>query len=281
MRAFLEDFGLETLAASDARLAMGAPGADAACHVTEAGEPSFVGATLSVGSHEELQALSVHGDADDDGVVTLTDPDGFAMRMVVGAPGAGTAQRRPYNVTGMAERIGVRGEAPPGAAHVRRLGHIVLEVTDFARSLAWYQAMFGLLVSDVVLDPSGTQPFAAFLRLDRGAEPVDHHTVVLLGLGRAAFGHAAFEVVDFDDLMRGHDHLQRAGHRHAWGVGRHIMGAQIFDYWRDPWGNMLEHWTDGDLLDATAEAQTRQAVSLVATQWGPWLKLEDHEGNLS
>ena len=29
-----------------------------------------------------------------------------------------------------------------------------------------------------------------------------------------------------------------------------MLGSQIFDYWRDPWGHTVEHWTDGDLLDA-------------------------------
>lgn len=28
------------------------------------------------------------------------------------------------------------------------------------------------------------------------------------------------------------------------------MGSQIFDYWKDPFGNELEHWTDGDLFTA-------------------------------
>ena len=44
------------------------------------------------------------------------------------------------------------------------------------------------------------------------------------------------------------------------GVGRHVLGAQVFDYWRDPWGHVLEHFTDGDLLTrrATRAAQPRR-----------------------
>jgi len=34
------------------------------------------------------------------------------------------------------------------------------------------------------------------------------------------------------------------------GVGRHLLGSQIFDYWRDPWGQKHEHYADGDLFDA-------------------------------
>ena len=31
--------------------------------------------------------------------------------------------------------------------------------------------------------------------------------------------------------------LAARGYPHAWGVGRHILGSQIFDYWRDPFGH--------------------------------------------
>jgi hypothetical protein len=33
-----------------------------------------------------------------------------------------------------------------------------------------------------------------------------------------------------------------------------VVGSQIYDYWRDPFGNVVEHWTDGDLLNAKSEA---------------------------
>ena len=38
---------------------------------------------------------------------------------------------------------------------------------------------------------------------------------------------------------------------HEWGVGRHLLGSQMYDYWRDTHGFTHEHWTDGDLLDAS------------------------------
>jgi hypothetical protein len=91
----------------------------------------------------------------------------------------------------------------------------------------------------------------------------------LLGTGKPGFNHAAFEVADFDDLMCGHDWLKQKGRRHEWGVGRHLLGSQIFDYWRDPWGHTLEHWTDGDLLDAAWGSRISSIQEVVGTQWGP------------
>jgi hypothetical protein len=111
----------------------------------------------------------------------------------------------------------------------------------------------------------------AFLRCDRGETPTDHHTLFLLQspAGTAKFNHAAFEVADFDDLMLGHTHLKRAKRTPAWGVGWHILGSQIFDYWKDPWGHELEHWTDGDLFAASDGSHKATLQDLLGVQWGP------------
>jgi hypothetical protein len=83
------------------------------------------------------------------------------------------------------------------------------------------------------------------------------------------FNHAAYEVADLDDLMRGHQRLKEAGRHAEWGVGRHILGSQVFDYWRDPWGHTLEHWTDGDLFTAADGSNIATVQDLLGVQWGP------------
>ena len=109
----------------------------------------------------------------------------------------------------------------------------------------------------------------AFMRCDRGDTHVDHHTLVCAGTGEPGFNHAAFEVADVDDIMLGHQHLSGRGYEHAQGVGRHLLGSQIFDYWRDPWGNMVEHWTDGDLLNASTPPASHTIDAALSSQWGP------------
>ena len=49
--------------------------------------------------------------------------------------------------------------------------------------------------------------------------------------------------------MSGHEHLKRHRRRHVWGIGRHLLGGQIFDYWKSPFGLIHEHWTDTDLFN--------------------------------
>jgi catechol 2,3-dioxygenase-like lactoylglutathione lyase family enzyme len=156
-----------------------------------------------------------------------------------------------------------------GPSHVKRLGHAVLNVTDFRVSEAWYKERFGFITSDEILLDGMPAPIGAFLRCDRGDDPTDHHTLFLVGAGKPRFNHAAFEVADFDDLMAGHELLKANGRGHEWGIGRHILGSQIFDYWRDPWGHAVEHWTDGDRLTASWGSKQASLGDLIGTQWGP------------
>jgi hypothetical protein len=111
---------------------------------------------------------------------------------------------------------------------------------------------------------------AAFMRCDRGAEYVDHHTVLAVGAGMVDLNHVSFEVQDLDDVMTGHEHLAARGYEHRWGIGRHVLGSQIYDYWRDPWGRIHEFWTDGDLFnDRNPTGAVPADMEGPASHWGP------------
>lgn len=43
--------------------------------------------------------------------------------------------------------------------------------------------------------------------------------------------HSSFEVDDMDSQLVGHHHLQKQGWISVFGLGRHVLGSQIFDYW--------------------------------------------------
>jgi len=89
----------------------------------------------------------------------------------------------------------------------------------------------------------------AFMKCGRGKEWTDHHTVGFARREPVAVDHTAYECIDLDDVVMGGRHLEQLGYKRSWGVGRHILGSQIFDYWRDPNGFKVEHWTDGDLVN--------------------------------
>jgi len=280
MAAFLADFGLSPVETRAGVLFAAGAGAAPFVHVTEPGAPRFVAIGLRATSVADLETLARSEgvpveDLDAPGggkCVTLTDPDGFRVEVVAGQA-AKRAQaesvEQPRNDAAQKRRLRQPVRLKPGPSHVQRLGHCVLSVSDFRRSEAWYKERFGFLTSDEFELAPGMS-MGAFLRCDRGALPSDHHTLALMQTPAGpAFMHAAFEVADFDDLMLGHTHLAAAErYQHVRGVGRHILGSQIFDYWNDPWGHELEHWTDGDLFTADDPPHMSTLRELLDVQWG-------------
>ena len=280
MERFLSDFGLVVNARQDDVLYARGTDPSPYLHVTEPGEPGFRGVAFAAASAEDLDAAAkLEGasavekiDAPGGGQrVRFTDPDGYAVEVVHGReqlaplPVCGAA---PLNRGSDRQRLGSLQRLEAAPARVKRLGHVVLRVADFRRSESWYKSRFGFLSSDEVYLGERDNVITAFLRCDRGAEYTDHHTLLCVGVGEVGFDHAAFEVEDIDALMVGHDQLAKAGYQHHAGVGRHVLGSQVFDYWRDPWGHVVEHFTDGDLLNDQYETQLHDPGAALGTQWG-------------
>jgi hypothetical protein len=151
---------------------------------------------------------------------------------------------------------------------VKRFGHAALKTPSLATLAGWYSETLGLLASDDIYLSAPDEPIGRFMRCDRGDQPADHHTLLIVETGEVRLGHCAWEVADFDDLMAGHDHLLAAQRQHYWGIGRHVLGGQVFDYWKDPLGFTVEHWTDSDLLTADTPGGVYGLFDPI-NQWGP------------
>lgn len=278
MRAFLDDFGMGTFEDGGKLYGRGNDGRPFV-HVTEPGPAKFLALGLRAETVADLEKLAVHEgvavvDLAEPGggkLVRLTDPDGYGVEVVADQAKAQTMPLpadRPFNTAAAKPRLRQPIRLDPAPAQIRRIGHAVLKVRDFRRSEKWYKDRFGFLTSDEV-EAAKDVPLGAFMRCDRGEKPADHHTLFLAQLpGELGILHAAFEVANLDDLMLGHQHLKTRKREAAWGVGRHIMGSQVFDYWKDPFGNELEHWTDGDLFTAQDPPQKMPMSALLAVQWG-------------
>ena len=61
--------------------------------------------------------------------------------------------------------------------------------------------------------------------------------------------HCFFEVNDYDTERLGPQWLAAKEYKSIWDISRHILGSQIFDYWWDTTGSMVEHYADGDLVN--------------------------------
>jgi len=279
MESFLADFGMVRAARTDSALYMRGVEGHHHLHVCEKGEPGLVGWAFLAASAGDLDKLAategasaVH-EIDEPGGgrrVTLTDPYGFTIELVHGIASVAPLPEessRPLNLGDRIERVRSVKRLKRGPARVRRMGHLGINVPDVDEAFDWYHRHFGLLRSDSVAIADFTA--AVFSRCDRGEEPTDHHTFLFqVGLEGVGLNHCSFEMQDLDDLWIGHEHLAEHGYNHNWGIGRHTLGSQMFDYWRDPWGQIHEHFTDGDLLDAGHEPG-RFGIEDAASQWGP------------
>ncbi|MEU0134105.1 VOC family protein [Streptomyces sp. NPDC006296] len=206
--------------------------------------------------------------------VRLTDPSGIPVRVAAGLDRpAALAERAPLELnSGTAPtRVNAVQRPPRAPAPVQRLGHVVLETTKFRRALSWYQEALGLIVSDFLyLDALRDRgPTMAFLRCDLGPVPADHHTLAMHLGPRVGYVHSAYQVTDLDAVAAGGQYLADRGYRRVWGVGRHVQGSQIFDYWRDPDRMMVEHYADGDVFDASVEPGWTPMSASGLAQWGP------------
>ena len=206
--------------------------------------------------------------------IDLVDPTGQRVRVVsdthelAALPGQAPLT---LNVGHQPARTNATQRPPRAPATVQKLGHLVLQTTTYRQTLDWYLQHLGLIVSDFLYyrGQRDRGPVMSFIRCDRGGTPTDHHTLALV-LGPAnRYVHSAYEVADLDALAAGGEHLREHGYRRSWGIGRHIQGSQIFDYWRDPDGFLVEHYADGDLFDRTLEPGWAPMTASGLAQWGP------------
>ncbi len=276
---FWHDFGLLTVSRTADRLVMRAAGSSPAVLVaTRAKRSRYAGAAFLVpdgvdlpnvarqmGGHD-VPAESVPGGGR---AIQLSDPDGNAVWLIQGwgrvdplplrAPLTNDA-----NALTQTRRVNATVRPPIEPARVGRLGHVVLQTTDFELMANWYMRMLGVVPTDVQYLPDGS-PLLAFFRLDLGATPADHHTIVIAGGLEPRYEHSAWEVEDLDAFGQGQQVLRAQGHRHMWGIGRHVLGSQLFDYWYDPDGFEFEHYTDCDVF--TADHETRYVPFGPASIW--------------
>jgi catechol 2,3-dioxygenase-like lactoylglutathione lyase family enzyme len=279
---FLVDFGLSRVARTKDKLFMRGTDPVHHIHVTELGPSKFLGFGYQLASEDDLkQAARLPGASgvetiDEPGGgkrVRLTDPNGYQIELVAGLEKVAELPVPEYKLNWGSEkrrRAGTLMRIARGPAQVKRIGHGVLMSTDINTTLKWYRENLGFLVSDDVYEGEDkSKVIGSFNRLDRGADYVDHHVFFCIAGPKTGLNHVSFEVRDFDDVMIGHEYLKAKGkYKHVWGIGRHVLGSQIYDYWQDPWGRVHEHWTDTDILNASAPANQVSTTEGFTSQWG-------------
>jgi catechol 2,3-dioxygenase-like lactoylglutathione lyase family enzyme len=281
MEEFLTRFGMSKVERTNTALYMRGTDPSHHLHVTEKGAPRFVGLAYWAESEDDLKRLTGAPGAsgietiDEPGGgkrVRLTEPNGYQIEVVHGiTPLPPVPLKRQKLNTGEAplSRPGELMRLPKGPSHVKRIGHGVLMTPRFEETVRWFRETLGFVCSDDVYAGDKGNLIGSFNRCDRGDEFVDHHVFFCLRHEKTGLNHMSFEVPDIDDVCMGHDYLKQFGsYEHMWGIGRHVLGSQVYDYWADPWGRVHEHWADSDRLNLANGSNLLAAEEALMSQWG-------------
>ena len=77
----------------------------------------------------------------------------------------------------------------------------------------------------------------------------DHHAIAYTTIDRPTLNHVAFEMPSHDALMFGAGRMKQTGYPTEWGVGRHGPGNNIFAYFVDPNGYVIEYTAEVEQVD--------------------------------
>ncbi len=109
-----------------------------------------------------------------------------------------------------------------------RISHVNLNCNNIEATSRFFQDVLGFALTD-------RSRAMAFLRCNS-----DHHAVVLADSGVDGLNHIAFMMPEWESVMRGSGRIIDAGFPIGWGVGRHGPGNNIFAYFIDPFGFVIE-----------------------------------------
>ena len=138
---------------------------------------------------------------------------------------------------------------------IKKIGHVVIKVSDLQRSMAFYAGVLGFKVSDIIGEDM-MKGGMVFMRCN-----LDHHGVALVGGGqgsgpsaRRELHHMAFEVGSLDEVFRARKHLREHGVTIVF-EGRRGAGAQVAVEFLDPDGHNLEIYWNIDQIGSEGIAR--------------------------
>ncbi|KAK5795932.1 hypothetical protein VI817_005217 [Penicillium citrinum] len=280
----MQYFGMAVAKRTDQEIWYRGYGEDQYVYYARKGPKEFLGGTFTVESYEDLEKATKLPTATDiqkldnspggGFLVTLTDPEGFPVNLLFGQVPAEKGkypEKLTINYEDEKPRIRKFQRFQPGPAAVHKLGHFGVCTQKFQDLVHFYTTTFNIVPTDFlyVENDGNKQNVALFAHIDRGIDYVDHHSFFISTNATNHVHHCSFEVHDFDTQKLGHQWLADKKYESVWGVGRHILGSQIFDYWWDTTGNMIEHYADGDLVNENTPIGYGPAGDESLAVWGP------------
>ena len=144
---------------------------------------------------------------------SFLDPEGRVHNVV-----SGSQKYSPLHIESL-----VDGACPT------KLSHVVVNTLDVAKMSHFLQSVLGFKLSD-------STHKMHFFRCN-----ANHHSIALADFGSVSLNHVAFEMGSWNELMFGVGRVKLAGYELQWGLGRHGPGDNIFSYFLDPNGLVVEY----------------------------------------
>lgn len=200
--------------------------------LSQTGLPTLLNVRFGAPSREAVQALYDHacglGIEIIHPLMTFAPADGGGFGFSIKAPEGQLLSI----VTESTVRVPEHLDAAP-----TKLSHIVFNAARIEQMTEFFIDILGFRLSDE------TAPMK-FIRCS-----ADHHSVALAKGDGPSINHIAFEMQDLDALMSGSGRLRREGYKIEWGVGRHGPGNNIFSYFIEPNGFVVEYTTGMQQID--------------------------------
>src|SRR5262245_12598729 len=125
-----------------------------------------------------------------------------------------------------------------------KLSHVVLNSAKIDEQTSFFVDVLGFKLSDKT-------DMMEFVRCS-----ADHHSIAMARGNGPNLNHMAYEVGSIDGLMRGAGRLKKHGFNVEWGVGRHGPGNNVFSYFVEPNGFVVEYTAEVEQVDeATYKAR--------------------------
>ena len=281
MEEFLTHFGMIRAERTPDALYMRGADSHHHLHVTHKGGTKFIGFAYHTPDEDDLERLaSLPGASGIETVnepgggkrVRLTEPNGYQVEIIAGMQSVAPIKVErdlvntgsdPYRRAGRVMRL------TKSPTTIQRIGHGVLSTPKVKETTAWFRQTLGMIRSDDVYAGDKENVIGAFSRLDRGADYVDHHVLFCVHNQKTGLNHVSYEAQDIDAVFQDHEYIKRLGkYDHMWGIGRHLLGSQVYDYWSDPCGRVHERWADTDRLNAANGGNLISAEEGFQSQWG-------------
>ena len=171
--------------------------------------------------------------------IWFRNPDGLLMELRV-AEKSSPNEKSSFGITSAPP--GVQGSHSRNIAprvQPRRLAHILIFTADVLGSIAFYERVLGLRLSDRSGDG------IAFMH---GIHGSDHHLIALAKAEGPGLHHLSWDVGSIHEIGLGAMQMADKGFSAGWGLGRHVLGSNYFHYVRDPWGSYAEYSSDIDYI---------------------------------